>query len=225
MPDPVCQMQALCLPVSGPGRPVDQCLMPGDVLLVDGAPEAGKSTLLKVLAGLLHPRSGEAILFGRHLRNESPAGLRRLRERLGVVFERDGLIPSWSVLDNLLLPLRYRRPDRENEHRARLDDCLPVIHEPADILSKRVSTLTARQRRRLALLRALLLEPTLLLLDDLPNHLGDNEVAVNGILAHLNDGQRTIVACAPARWREHFSGDRVYTLHLGTDTTETGGVN
>lgn len=104
-----------------------------------------------------------------------------------------------------MLPLRYRgaTDDPATLYR-RIETELTVIGEAKALLSQRVSHLTGRQRRRIALLRILLLRPELVLLDELPLYLNADESDTGTVLARLTEANRTLIACAPASWTRYF---------------------
>ncbi len=185
-----------------------------EVVLLEGGMGSGKSTLIKLIAGLIRPKAGSVHLFGEDIAALSQKSLLKLRERLGVVLERDGFIASWSVRENLLLPLRYRQPDEDTAHEAKIRNGLASIGESESVLDQRITQLTGRQRRRLALLRVLLLEPELMLLDELPTYLSVEETETSRILAAMNQANCAIIASAPASWSRHFPGRKVSITSL-----------
>ncbi len=218
MHESVCELTGVQLPVAGQSPLVEWRVQAGEVWLLDGAAGSGKTTLIKLLAGLIQPAAGRVSLFGTDIQHLPQRKLLRLREKLGVVLERDGLIPSWSVAENLLLPLRYRSArQRPAELERWVSGELAALGEPPALLGQRVSQLTGRQRRRVALLRILLLRPQLLLMDDLPLYLPPDEPDTEMLLARLMDGDRTLIACAPAAWASRFGALRPHRAHLGPD--------
>jgi len=137
----------------------------GEVLAVVGPSGSGKTTLLRHLVGLASPRAGRVRLHGQDLHAGDDATLSALRRHFGVMFQSGALWTSMSVADNLLLPLRlFSRLDarsRAQRVRATLD-----LVGMADALDLMPAELSGGMRKRVALARALVLEPELLFLDE-----------------------------------------------------------
>ncbi|KAA3627325.1 MAG: ATP-binding cassette domain-containing protein [Proteobacteria bacterium] len=205
MREPICHLDRVRLPVAGSSPVIDWQVRRGDVWLIDGSVGSGKSTLIKLLAGLIRPAAGRVSIFGSDLHRLAQRKLLHLREKIGVIFERDGLIASWTVGENLLLPLRYRGTiDDPGLLAQRIETELTAMGEARTLLSQRVSHLTGRQRRRIALLRILLLQPELVLMDELPLYLNAEDSDTEAVLARLTESGRTLIACAPSSWARHF---------------------
>ncbi len=144
-----------------PGRPpvvngVDWRIAAGEFHCLVGRSGCGKTTLLKLAAGLLRPRSGKILLQGTEIRTPGP--------QLGFMFQAPTLLEWKPVIDNVLLPVSLqRRPRSEDTERAlALLDQLGLgphaWHYPRQ--------LSGGQQSRVALARALILQPALLLLDE-----------------------------------------------------------
>jgi ABC-type branched-subunit amino acid transport system ATPase component len=138
----------------------------GELVLVIGPNGAGKSTLLKVLAGQLPCRSGELRWFGSNgYAAVDLAGKRASeRSRLGVGYlpQIDNVFPNMSVLENLKIGA-YLRRRQMNRVLSDVFEQFPFLHERR---RQRAGTLSGGQRKLLALARALLSDPKLLLLDE-----------------------------------------------------------
>lgn len=216
MAEIVCKLDNAQLPVRTRSAFIDWEVLQGEAWLLDGGVGAGKTTLIKTLTGLINPLSGRVTLFGNELRRLSQRRLLRLRERIAVLFEHDGLIASWTVRENLILPHRYRGTlgDVDIFEQRAVQELLE-IGETKALMEERVSHLTGRQRRRIALLRVLLAQPELVLIDDLPLYLNPDEPDTESLLERLCDGRRTVIACAPASWRRYFRNSRPSIAQLG----------
>jgi phospholipid/cholesterol/gamma-HCH transport system ATP-binding protein len=141
---------------------VSLVVRPREILGLIGPPEAGKTMLLKTLAGLLRPTSGQLLLGGAPV--DLAGDLRPLRLRIGMAFQNDALFDSLSLFDNVAFPLRRRRVP-EPEVRARVSARLADVglEAAADKLPADVS---GGMRKRVGIARATVIEPAIGLFDD-----------------------------------------------------------
>jgi phospholipid/cholesterol/gamma-HCH transport system ATP-binding protein len=142
-------------------RGLDFDVRRGEVLAIVGASGSGKSTLLRALAGLLDPAAGEVLVEGRPLAAADIA----LRRRVGVMFQGGALWSSMSVGENLMLPLVLEGglPRRVREQRARFRLALVGLEAS---FGKMPGELSGGMKKRVALARALMLDPPVVLLDE-----------------------------------------------------------
>jgi phospholipid/cholesterol/gamma-HCH transport system ATP-binding protein len=138
----------------------------GQLVALIGGSGTGKSVLLKEMVGLLQPTAGGIVMLGTDVCRAGIADMNALRRRFGMLFQDGALFSSLSVADNIALPLR--------EH-TRLDDVaiaalvglkLALVGLDRDTCSKMPSQLSGGMRKRVALARALALEPEVLFLDE-----------------------------------------------------------
>ena len=141
-------------------------------LAIIGPSGCGKTTLLKLLAGILVPESGRVAVAGRELSALGDAERRRFRiTRLGLVFQALDLVEYLSVLDNIVHCYRISRALRLGEEvRARAAELATGLGL-GDKLRRPVEALSAGERQRVAICRALLSEPELLLADEATGNL------------------------------------------------------
>jgi osmoprotectant transport system ATP-binding protein len=142
-------------------RPTSLSLGTGVSVLL-GPSGSGKSTLLRLLTGLALPSSGEVRLWGEVV---SPRSIGPLRRRLGYVIQDGGLFPHLTAADNVALAARYFGWSAERV-RVRLEELRGLTHLPEDAMARYPSQLSGGQRQRVGLMRALMLGPELLLLDE-----------------------------------------------------------
>ena len=165
----------------------------GEIVSIIGASGSGKSTLLRTIVGLLEPSAGSVRLFGEDLYARSRASRRQLLSRLGVLFQDGALFSSMSVIDNVMFPGRKLTslPD-------------DVVHELAliklaqlgvDGLAERMpQDISGGQAKRVALARANLLDPELILCDEPTAALDPvNAQVLSRLLLRLRDEQGTTV--------------------------------
>ncbi len=141
-----------------------------DVLLLTGASGAGKSTLLRVLARLLEPESGTVLLNGQPREDIDPT---RYRRRVAYLQQQPVMV-SGSVRENLLLSFRFG--SAEPPSRELLGEMLDRTALSGVSLEQSAAELSVGQQQRIALLRLLLMEPEVLLLDE-PTASLDDEAA------------------------------------------------
>ena len=129
---------------------------------VIGPSGCGKSTLLKLLVGLTWPSSGSVVLDGQRI---EPGNVRAIRHRIGYVIQSGGLFPHLSVRDNVTLAARHLQRERAWME-SRLAELLDLVQLSAELLDRYPIDLSGGQRQRVSLMRALMLEPDVLLLDE-----------------------------------------------------------
>jgi branched-chain amino acid transport system ATP-binding protein len=149
----------------GAVRAVDEITMrvePGAITAVLGANGAGKTTLLRTISGLTRPKSGRIVMNGKDI-TRVPAE-RTVRDGLAHVPEGGGVIRELTVAENLRLGALWRR-DRADRATA-LGEVLELFPPLEPRMSRPASTLSGGERQMLAIGRALMSRPTLLLLDE-----------------------------------------------------------
>jgi phospholipid/cholesterol/gamma-HCH transport system ATP-binding protein len=141
------------------------CALPlGTRALVLGRSAAGKTVLLKALAGLVSPASGAVTWEGQEVARLSQDERRRRQAAFGMVFQTDALFDSLTVRQNVLLPLRRRRVPEEDAQARALEVLRAVgLQEAADVLPERLS---GGMKKRAGIARALAARPSVLLADD-----------------------------------------------------------
>lgn len=141
----------------------------GERAFLRGPSGSGKSTLLGLIGGVLAPDAGTVRILGRPLHTMTPAARDRFRgEHVGFVFQMFNLIPYLSVLDNVLLALRFSpaRAARVPERRAEAARLLGALGLETALHERSVTKLSIGQQQRVAAARALLGRPELVIADE-----------------------------------------------------------
>lgn len=138
----------------------------GEILSLVGGSGSGKTTVLRQMLGLQRPTSGIVRVFGQDLQRASAAQMQALRQRWGMLFQHGALFSSLSAFENVALPLRELRTLPEDLIGAVVLQKLNMVDlGPADA-AKMPANLSGGMVKRVALARALALEPELLFLDE-----------------------------------------------------------
>ncbi len=175
-------------------RGVSFDIMPGEFVAVMGASGSGKSTLMNLLGCLDRPTSGSFILDGRDIAREGRRGLAHLRSQaLGFVFQNFQLLPRLTALENVELPLQYRRDVSGRQRRERAKEALTKVGLAEKII-RRPTELSGGQQQRVAIARALVNAPRVLLADEPTGNLDTRTgLEVLALMQQLNRDKLTII--------------------------------
>jgi osmoprotectant transport system ATP-binding protein len=141
---------------------VDLSIERGKTTVLIGPSGCGKSTLMRLIIGLIEPDRGEIQFDGAQLRAEQ---IDAVRQRVGYVIQEGGLFPHLTARGNVLLMARHLGRD-ENKMGERLRELCALTRFPETLLDRYPLELSGGQRQRVSLMRALMLSPELLLLDE-----------------------------------------------------------
>ena len=137
----------------------------GHIAVVIGGSGAGKTTLLRLLIGLEKPTSGKIIIDGVDIVPLKDRAMNEVRQKFGMVFQYAALLDSLSVMDNVAFPLREHTKLKEKEIRAKVSEKLGLL-KLEGTEKKFPSQLSGGMRKRVALARALMLEPQVIVYDE-----------------------------------------------------------
>jgi putative ABC transport system ATP-binding protein/macrolide transport system ATP-binding/permease protein/lipoprotein-releasing system ATP-binding protein len=224
----VLQVRDLCKTYSTRPRPVEAVaglsleVAAGDFLAVCGRSGSGKSTLLGMLGGICRPTSGSVTINGADVWSLSADRLADFRNRhVGFVFQFASLLPTLRVIDNVALPALLARRESLEEVYRRAEALLSRV-QLADRLEAYPGELSGGQQRRVALARALVNEPPLILADEPTADLDDeSEADIFRLLLDLHRAGGVtllVVTHNPELARE---ADRVLHLHNGRVVSTT----
>lgn len=192
----------------------------GEVVVVVGPSGCGKSTLLRCLNGLESVDGGEILLDGQIISGQKK-NLHLIRQRVGMVFQSYDLFPHMDVLGNLLLgPTRaLKRPSKEVEAEAMAALARVGLADRAHALPRQLS---GGQKQRVALVRAMLMHPEVLLLDEITAALDPEMVreVLDVVLELARSGMTMVIVTHEMRFAETVA-DRVVFLENGLVVEES----
>jgi len=191
-------------------------LAAGECALLLGESGSGKSTLLSLVCGIVSPLSGDVRVNGQDIGTLRASARDRFRaENIGIIFQQFNLLPYASVADNILLPLRFapsrrQRVERPLEEAARICTGLGL---PEDVLWRTAGRLSVGQQQRVAVTRALIGSPPLIVADEPTSALdaGTQATFIDLLFEHVREvGATLLMVSHDARLGDRF--DRV--LHF-----------
>jgi putative ABC transport system ATP-binding protein len=173
---------------------VDLSFRAGEHAAITGKSGSGKSTLLNVLTGIDHPSSGRTVIDGVNLQSLDESALARWRGRhIGIVFQFFQLIPTLSVLENLLLAMDFVKLIPKAERRQRAQRLLEQVGV-AEQAHKLPSALSGGQQQRAAIARALANDPPIVVADEPTGNLDSQATAViQTLFRQLADAGKTVI--------------------------------
>lgn len=147
----------------------------GEHTFISGASGSGKSTLLNLISGINRPDSGELVVLGEALPRLSARKLDKFRaQKIGVIFQQLNLIPYLSVEDNILLAGYFANQSEKSVLQKRMLSLLTKLNLSESVLQQKANELSVGQQQRVAIVRAMINQPEILIADEptsaLDNH-------------------------------------------------------
>ncbi len=173
------------------GKPVldgvNLSIFKGEITTIIGKSGMGKSVLLKHIVGLMNHDSGNILYNGRTMTDMTQAERKSLKKKFSYMFQGNALFDSMTVLDNIALPLRERTRFSKKDIVARVEDKMDQL-DLGDISDRYPSQLSGGMQKRVALARALITDPEIVLFDEPTT--GLDPVRKNAVHSMIDDYQK-----------------------------------
>jgi phospholipid/cholesterol/gamma-HCH transport system ATP-binding protein len=198
-------------------RGVDLQVIRGETLVILGGSGSGKSVLLRHTIGLMVPDRGRVIVDGTDLTGLSEEDLMPVRKKIGMLFQGSALFDSMDVFENVAYALREHTPLTQEEIQARVRQKLSLVDLDESVERRMPADLSGGMRKRVALARAIALEPEGILYDEPTTGLDPiTALAINALIRNL---QRTLSVTSVVVTHDIGSAfmvaDRIAFLHEG----------
>ena len=192
---------------------IDLTIESGETTVLIGPSGCGKSTILRIIVGLITPSSGESFIDGKTINSDNVISLRR---KMGYVIQEGGLFPNLTAHGNVSLMANYLGWDK-NRIENRINELCELTKYPIDALKRYPIQISGGQRQRLSLMRALMLDPDILLLDE---PLGALDPLIRSELQHdlkeiFSTLGKTVVMVTHDMGEAAFLGDKIVLIKEG----------
>jgi len=195
-------------------KEVDLEIEDGETLAIIGRSGSGKSVLMKHLVGLLSPDEGRVFVDDVDIGAIPYEELREVRQQFGVLFQGGALFDSMTSFENIAFPLEYFTAMSKGEVNDRVQECLDLVRL-SDVGPKKPSELSGGMRKRVALARAIALEPRYILYDEPTSGLDpETSNTIDELISQLSDELSVTSVVVTHDMHSVFSiADRAAFLH------------
>ncbi len=180
------------------------------LVAITGKSGSGKSTLLNIITGIDRPTGGTVVINGIHVDKLSESELASWRgKNIGVVFQFFQLLPTLTILENVMLPMDFCNTYPKKDRRERALALLEMVNIK-DQADKFPSTLSGGQQQRVAIARALANDPPLIVADEPTGNLDSHTAtAIFELFAHLARSGKTVVVVTHEREFSSYFGNTI----------------
>ena len=170
----------------------------GEKVLLLGESGSGKTTLLSLMCGFLNPLSGNISINGNTINQLSSKTRDEYRaDNIGIIFQQFNLLPYANVVDNVLLPLYFSkvRSNNVSNKKEKVIELFKQLRLPDDIAQFRASSLSMGQQQRVAVARALIGNPSLIIADEPPSSLDVDaqKIFLNIFFEQISENNSTLL--------------------------------
>jgi phospholipid/cholesterol/gamma-HCH transport system ATP-binding protein len=168
---------------------VDLHILPSKTTVIFGVSGGGKSTIIKHIVGLLKADSGSIIVDGEDITELDERNMRRVRQKIGFLFQSGALFDSMNVFENIAFPLREHRKDiTQKELDFSIHESLSLVGLKKDILKLFPHELSGGMRKRVGLARTIVMKPKIILYDEPTSGLDPvSSDLITQMIRHLQD--------------------------------------
>lgn len=173
-------------------KDVNLKIKPGEIVYITGPSGSGKTSLLKLIMGMEYPTKGHLKVMNQNIIKEQSSNIRKLRRHLGPVFQEFKLIRGRTVLENIMLGMRFLEFSSSNMKKGAMDAIRRVglEHKAMSLIEK----LSWGESQRVAIARAIARKPALILADEPTGNLDvDNALNILDILTSFKDENTTVI--------------------------------
>ena len=196
-------------------RGVNMEVEKGEFVAIKGASGSGKTTLLSILGTLLQPDSGSYLLNGNEVIAAGVDHSETRNKQIGFVFQDHRLMPQYTVLENLLLPTLAHASQASREEIRYAHELLELTHI-AGVAKQYPATLSGGEASRVAVCRALIMKPLLLLADEPTGQLdAENARNIASLLSDINKHLHTTIVMVTHSEETSAIAHRILTLKEG----------
>ena len=189
-------------------------IQPGETMILLGSSGSGKTTLLKMINRLIDTTNGDIFVDGKNIQDSKPL---ELRKNIGFVFQRFGLFPHMSLLENMTLQLKLMGVSKQKRNQ-RANELLEFINlNPKEYAKRYPDEISGGQQQRIGVARALMTDPNILLMDEPFGALDaiNRDNLQKELAALIKKLKKTVVFVTHDIFEALRLGDRIAVMHQG----------